>query len=166
MTPRLRSRLRTAGLLALLAVPVATVPGGSGYVVERAYAHTLPATASPASSSPSPEESRAGSRAGEGRVRPGRTQPEPVKRLGGKHVVPPAHPVRPKPPSKPDEPNAPASPSPARTEPPPAADAAREAAEQTVPGNEGPLLRVLPLGLGLLLIGLGLAFLALRLRRG
>ncbi|APY87310.1 hypothetical protein DCW30_10750 [Streptomyces alfalfae] len=94
------------------------------------------------------ETARAGSRAGEGRERPGGVNP----RL-------------PDPPPPPPEP----SPYVPAHEMPPAAAAHRDAvpgAEREPAGPVLPGLRVLPLGGGLLLIGLGLGFLGLRLRRG
>ncbi|MFF7735367.1 MULTISPECIES: hypothetical protein [unclassified Streptomyces] len=94
------------------------------------------------------EPSRAGSRAGEGRVRPGR--PEDAEEGPG---VTDATAVPQEPPETVPEPSAPAE------------QPVREAAAAERP--TGQVLRILPLGSGLLLIGLGLglAFFALRLRR-
>ena len=89
---------------------------------------------------PAPDASRAGSLAGEGRERPGRRESAPPDETTYEEAVP-----VPEPTSVPDEPgNAVAPPAPV----------------------SGPVLRMLPLGSGLVLIGLGLglAFLALRLR--
>ncbi|WP_329503577.1 hypothetical protein RFN58_22160 [Streptomyces iakyrus] len=101
-----------------------------------------------AAPSASGEPSRAGSRAGEGRVRPGR--PEDA---GDGPGVADATAV-------PEEPRETA---PAPSEP--AEQPVREAAAAERP--VGQVLRILPLGSGLVLIGLGLglAFFALRLRR-
>ncbi|MEV0441920.1 hypothetical protein AB0I84_08250 [Streptomyces spectabilis] len=92
----------------------------------------------------------AGSRAGEGRTRPGRAEPL---------VVPDPRAWRPLPPPAARERRA-------EPKPPPAADAAEPFARRTATGPPIPGLRVLPLGAGLVLIGLGLGFLGLRLRRG
>lgn len=89
---------------------------------------------------PAADPSRAGSLAGEGRERPGRRESAP-----------------------PDEPaSAEAVPVPVPT---PVPDEARDSAALPAPVSP-PVLRILPLGSGLVLIGLGLglAFLALRLR--
>ncbi|WP_330289341.1 hypothetical protein [Streptomyces sp. NBC_00576] len=89
---------------------------------------------------PAPDASRAGSLAGEGRERPGRRESAPPDEAAYEEAAP-----VPEPTSVPDEPGDPAA----------------------RPGTvSGPVLRILPLGSGLVLIGLGLglAFLALRLR--
>ncbi|MEU7644396.1 hypothetical protein [Streptomyces huasconensis] len=96
------------------------------------------------------ETPRAGSRAGEGRARPGRADvplPDPP---------PPSAPPPPVPPREEEQVHV--------TQRDTVADAGQPApAEPVLPG-----LRVLPLGGGLILIGLGLGvgFLGLRLRRG
>jgi hypothetical protein len=89
---------------------------------------------------PAPEASRAGSPAGEGRERPGRRESAPPDEAAHDEAVP-----APVPTSVPDGPQD------------------TGARPSTV---SGPVLRILPLGSGLILIGsgLGLAFLALRLR--
>ncbi|MET7361025.1 hypothetical protein ABZS76_21630 [Streptomyces sp. NPDC005562] len=96
------------------------------------------------------ETSRAGSRPGEGRERPGQVRP-PLTDL-------------------PQVPRAPYTPPPrpAKPEPLPVTlrDTASQPTERPLVGPVLPNLRVLPLGGGLLLIGLGLGFLGLRLRRG
>ncbi|GCB47640.1 hypothetical protein SNL152K_4945 [Streptomyces sp. NL15-2K] len=132
----------------VLGAGVAISPYGSGW----SYGVEAPpeASASPSSTEPS----RAGSRAGEGRERPGRrvpvesapeeadggltAVPEPSRATAG---VPPGHPPRP-------------------TEQEQAVGRAERRAE--------PGLEILPLGSGLILVGLGLglAFVALRVRRG
>ncbi|WP_307840874.1 hypothetical protein [Streptomyces sp. GESEQ-4] len=97
-----------------------------------------------ASPSPSDQPSRAGSRAGEGRERPGRQGvAEPVEEVP-RATLPPRQPRESTTPPQPVE----------------------QAAEAESPAE--PVLRIMPLGSGLVLIGLGLglAFLGLRLRRG
>ncbi|MEU6123125.1 hypothetical protein [Streptomyces sp. NPDC047123] len=93
------------------------------------------------------ETSRAGSRAGEGRERPGRTD------LPGA-LPPPSTPPPVRPPPKP-------KPVPVRHR-----DTAVEPTGPLPADTSLSNLRVLPLGGGLVLIGLGLGFLGLRLRRG
>ncbi|MFD9904468.1 hypothetical protein [Streptomyces sp. NPDC059063] len=93
--------------------------------------------------------SLAGSRAGEGRPRPGRAEPLAVPDPRAWRPLPP-----PPPPERPEH------------TPPPAADAAEPVRGQTATGPPIPGLRVLPLGVGLALTGLGIGFLGLRLRRG
>ncbi|MFF4347239.1 hypothetical protein [Streptomyces sp. NPDC001530] len=138
MTRRLRA-LRATGLLLVLL----TGGGGPAYAIgHSAYA------AEPA---PSADASRAGSLAGEGRMRPGRQDPVPDP-----------------------EDNGDTEPDPDRSE---AGDAPEPSRNDAVPVEQGvvrpgpapePVLEILPLGSGLILIGLGLglAFLALRVRRG
>ncbi|GAA4305948.1 hypothetical protein GCM10023086_23970 [Streptomyces venetus] len=97
------------------------------------------------------EPSRAGSRAGEGRERPGRPgRPEEADTGADDSTAVPEEPPEtlPVPPAQTEE---------------PVRDAAAARGERPV----GPVLRILPLGSGLVLIGLGLglAFFALRLRR-
>ncbi|WP_282796989.1 hypothetical protein [Streptomyces sp. CC224B] len=123
-----------------------------------AAALLTPAPGHAAEPSPAPsaayydEVSLAGSRAGEGRPRPGRARPLDVPDpRGWRPLPPPAREQRPRP------------------EPPPAADpgdTTEQSARSRATGPPIPGLRVLPLGAGLVLIGLGLGFLGLRLRRG
>ncbi|SED98379.1 hypothetical protein SAMN05216489_05123 [Streptomyces sp. 3213] len=119
-----------------------------------------------------PEPTRAGSQAGVGRERPGRTaQPSAEEAENGGDDEATADPVT-------DEDGASAVPTPADS-----ASPSEEAAimpsspplrpvHQTVTHAEDdptePVLRILPLGSGLILIGLGLglAFIGLRVRRG
>ncbi|WP_202918299.1 hypothetical protein [Streptomyces cavernae] len=123
MTPWLRAP-RTACLLLVLAA-----------------ASVHPAHA--ADTDPGQGASRAGSRYGEGRERPGRNEPPPPEAV-------PTY----------------------TAEAPPAVAPSRDAALPTgrglPPASTEPVLRVLPLGSGLILIGagLGLAFVGLRVRRG
>ncbi|WP_257004002.1 hypothetical protein [Streptomyces sp. SA15] len=164
MTPRRRTRraLRATGLLiVVLGAGVTVSPYGTG------WSYGVEAAPKVAASPSAAEPSRAGSRAGEGRERPGRrvpesapedaddtgapedeggqeaggdltAVPEPPRATGG---VPSGHPLRP--------------------------------AEQGQPAGRDdrsaePGLKILPLGSGLILVGLGLglAFVALRMRRG
>lgn len=99
------------------------------------------------------EPSWAGSRAGEGRVRPGRPE-DAGERPGVTDAT-----------AVPETPREPAPEPPAPEPPAPAEQPVREAA--TADRRGGPVLRILPLGSGLVLIGLGLglAFVGLRLRR-
>lgn len=91
---------------------------------------------------PAPDASRAGSLAGEGRERPGRRESAPPDDAAYEEAVP-----VPEPTSVPE-------------------DESGDAAAARPATVSGPVLRVLPLGGGLVLIGLGLglAFVALRLR--
>ncbi|ATL29145.1 hypothetical protein [Streptomyces formicae] len=104
------------------------------------------------------ETSRAGSRAGEGRERPGRSETPETPETPAASLSDPALPV-------PTYPTGPPSPKPERD-----SVAHRDTASDTSrPTRADPVLpglRVLPLGGGLVLIGLGIGFLGLRLRRG
>ncbi|MFG3656568.1 hypothetical protein [Streptomyces sp. NPDC047706] len=165
MTPGWRVR-RAAGVvlgLALSAVVLGCEAVASYETAGPSFAGTgaddVPSIARQRSGPPSPapsvsdsvDPSWAGSRAGEGRLRPGRPEePGPGTET--------AHPS-----GTGAADDAPAS--------PPASDpgAATDEDVQAVTGADpsGPVLRVLPLGSGLVLIGLGfgLAFVALRVRR-
>ncbi|WEO96374.1 hypothetical protein A6P39_021360 [Streptomyces sp. FXJ1.172] len=117
---------------------------------------------------PATEPTRAGSLAGEGRLRPGRPDGPAAEVEGGDRPVPTGSPST----GQAEEPETanlptgtPTASAPARKpglDQPPAHDAARRGATTTEP-----VLQILPLGSGLVLIGLGLglAFLGLRLRR-
>ncbi|MEW2285053.1 hypothetical protein [Streptomyces sp. NPDC047841] len=113
------------------------------------------------------EPSRAGSRAGEGRMRPGR--PDGPEIEDEDDDPPPATPAaQPQEPETAEVPSGP--PSPLETGPDPTGSPRGSAAEQAAPSGEAPtepVLRILPLGSGLVLIGLGLglALLGLRLRK-
>ncbi|MER6026513.1 hypothetical protein [Streptomyces sp. NPDC001851] len=115
------------------------------------------------------EPTRAGSRAGEGRMRPGRPD-GPAAEVEGDDdpVLPPRTPDsgRPEEPETADLPAATPSAAPHEAGLDPARAPAQNAARQNEDTTE-PVLQILPLGSGLVLIGLGLAlaFLALRLRR-
>ncbi|WP_413758149.1 hypothetical protein [Streptomyces sp. MMBL 11-3] len=137
MTPWFRA-LRLTGLLLLLLAGPSYTPGAAAY-------------------EPVPAESRAGSRAGEGRERPGREAPPTPQDSTPAHPDGSAGPdedasTAPEPPAPPERPARPVD--------------AHDAADRPVRASQ-PVLRVLPLGTGLVLIGLGLAlaFLALRVRR-
>ncbi|XUL89438.1 hypothetical protein ACQ86D_24660 [Streptomyces galilaeus] len=191
--------LRTAGLLLVLGTgsvvnPCGGVPaygvgtGSTGGAGGGRAAVTAPASTSPSATALKPasgpdhheqapahasaEPSRAGSQAGEGRERPGRTaQPSAEEDENGADDGDTAEPTA-------DEDGASAVPTPADS-----ASPSQEAAlvpsspplqpvHQTVTHAEDdptePVLRILPLGSGLILIGLGLglAFIGLRVRRG
>jgi len=139
MTPRLRT-LRTWGTLLALAAPaLAASPHGTTPSYET--------RGTPVSyvARPAPDTSRAGSRAGEGRERPGRRESAPPDEAGDPAAYEETVPVpESAPTSVPDEPQDAALPAPV----------------------SDPVLRILPLGSGLVLVGLGLglALLALRLR--
>ncbi|QWB24401.1 MULTISPECIES: hypothetical protein [Streptomyces] len=151
MTPWLRA-LRATGLVVALGAGAVVSPCGSvqAYGAVLAYDDQARARATP--SAPSPEPSRAGTRAGEGRDRPGRAEePEEQREAREATAVPEA-----------SREAVPAVPEPSAPTEPPVREAAAQA-ERPV----GPVLRILPLGSGLVLIGLGLglAFVGLRLRR-
>ncbi|MEW2114405.1 hypothetical protein AB0945_04295 [Streptomyces sp. NPDC005474] len=141
MTPWLRVLRTCATLLALAAPTIAASPHGA----------TPPYGDISRAVRPAPDASRAGSLAGEGRERPGRREsapPDDEADEGDETAVPAPVPV---PTSVPDEPDKSDNP------------------EDTtgLPGAvSAPVLRILPLGSGLVLIGLGLglARLALRMR--
>ncbi|WJV47419.1 hypothetical protein [Streptomyces flavofungini] len=153
MTSRLRGALRAAGPPVLLAL---LLPVGCG----TSTAYAAPPTPTPLTT-PSPNASApyygtgslAGSRAGEGRLRPGRADPLTVPDPAVWRPLPP-------PPREVRRPAERPRPVPVETG---TADAPRERAAE---GPAFPGLRVLPLGGGMVLIGLGLGFLGLRLRRG
>jgi hypothetical protein len=119
-------------------------------------------------SRPAEEPSRAGSRAGEGRMRPGRPDGVEGDDDTGPGEAPDSDAAQPEEPQTADAPDTlpppeeagldPASPTPPTT--------VRQPVQQGGAPAE-PVLQILPLGSGLMLIGLGLglAFLGLRLRR-
>jgi hypothetical protein len=169
-TPAAAGAVALAGVFLLL-------PGGGSASCAAAPAHAVAARS--AGPSPSPREpDRAGSRAGEGRQRPGRAPDEAETADDASGVG-----------ALPDEPaeasagdteaedgdgdtgeDTAASASPAAAVPrvptAPRDDVGRAAAQGD--RADGPVLQILPLGSGLVLIGLGiaLALAALRLRRG
>ncbi|MFF7970590.1 hypothetical protein [Streptomyces sp. NPDC007905] len=186
MTPWLRLTLRLARLLLVLATatPVCgtataygaeTAPPGSPTPSARLTAHASPAARTPRFSASAVEPSRAGSRAGEGRMRPGRPDGPAAEEEGdddtGTVTADPedGYPEEPETADPPaGTPAASDSPEEAGLDParPPLTPEAQNAVHQgQAPGE--PALRILPLGTGLVLIGLGLglAFLGLRVRR-
>ncbi|MFC9926831.1 hypothetical protein [Streptomyces sp. NPDC127190] len=136
----------------------------------------MPSDSASASFRPAdPDPSRAGSLAGQGRMRPGRPD-GPAAEVEGDDDVPTQPPD---PAGIPEEPETadPAGQSPAASQPPEEAGldparpplrpaATQNAAQQSQDAGE-PVLDILPLGSGLVFIGLGLglAFLGLRLRK-
>ncbi|WP_369196971.1 hypothetical protein [Streptomyces djakartensis] len=154
MTPWQRA-LRAAALALALGTGAAVAPYGAApshaAVLAQDDEEAVAApTASPVPSGPG-EPSRAGSRAGQGRERPGR----PVAASEEPGVT-----------DATALPEAPPEPVPEPPEPTVEDEPVRRAA--TAESPTAPVLRILPLGGGLVLIGLGLglAFLGLRLRRG
>ncbi|KRD19082.1 hypothetical protein ASE41_20275 [Streptomyces sp. Root264] len=168
-TPTATGAVALAGVCLLLPV------GGASYAAAPAHA-VAPRSASPSPSASSREPDRAGSRAGEGRQRPGRAadEAEAADDASGVGALP----------HEPDEASAgDAEAGDGDTGDDSAATASPEAAVPATPAaprddvrqaaaqgerSDGPVLQILPLGSGLVLIGLGiaLALAALRLRRG
>ncbi|MFR9790177.1 hypothetical protein ACL07V_16135 [Streptomyces sp. MB22_4] len=133
--------------------------------------HPAPPPSGSASASYHPssaEPSRAGSGAGEGKLRPGRPDGPWAEVEGDDDAVPDSAAAQPAEPETADTPTASPPTEEAGLDPTgsPGRSAARNAAGQSENASE-PVLRILPLGSGLVLIGLGLglAFLGLRLRR-
>lgn len=159
MTPRL-SALRVTGLLLVLMTGAVS----PSYAVSRAVPYAVSYAADPA---PSARASRAGSDAGVGRTHPGREEPTARDEDGSGSHEDTAPTYTDRDPAgenaASDGPDATGAPEPSR----PAALPVQhdEVGPATAPE---PVLKILPLGGGLILIGLGLglAFLALRLRRG
>ncbi|MFI5797042.1 hypothetical protein [Streptomyces sp. NPDC051677] len=182
MTPWQRAlcgmRLGAVGALGVVVLPYGAVPS---YAAVSAYGHVPPYVTVSASATPvpsSPETDRAGSRAGEGRERPGRKvdqredEDEEGQDTAGEDTGE----------EDSDEGSGDAeagdgdgdltgSESPQAVVVPATSatpqDAGRQSATQAERAD-GPVLQILPLGTGLVLIGLGiaLALAALRLRRG
>ncbi|MFE1448417.1 hypothetical protein [Streptomyces olivaceoviridis] len=143
---------------------------------ETSAAVPMPSDSASASARPyrplaSVEPSRAGSRAGEGRMRPGRPDGPEIEDEGDDDPPPATPAAQPEEPEEPETAEVPGvSPSPLETGPDPTGSPQGPAAEQAAPPGEAPtepVLRILPLGSGLVLIGLGLglALLGLRLRK-
>ncbi|GLX49933.1 hypothetical protein Shyhy01_28830 [Streptomyces hygroscopicus subsp. hygroscopicus] len=131
--------------------------------------HPAPSGSASASYPPSSAEpSRAGSGAGEGKLRPGRPDGPWAEVEGDDDAVPDSAAAQPAEPETAETPTASPPTEEAGLDPTgsPGRSAARNAAGQSENASE-PVLRILPLGSGLVLIGLGLglAFLGLRLRR-
>ncbi|MFE9766881.1 hypothetical protein ACFYPC_20570 [Streptomyces sp. NPDC005808] len=157
MTPWLRA-LHMTGLLLALTAGAASPSHAALHRVTHAPSYAALHRVSHAPSyapDPSADASRAGSRPGEGRARPGREEPGG---LSESEAAEPTYTDR----------------DPAALDRPEASAAPQEAAipvRQNVgrPGRTPePVLQIVPLGSGLILIGLGLglAFFALRVRRG
>ncbi|MFJ4034733.1 hypothetical protein [Streptomyces griseoluteus] len=176
VTPWLRLTLRLVRVLLVLAttaVPVCgtataygaeSAPPGSPTPSGRSSAPAVRARNAADTASPSPTVSkpaRAGSRGGEGRMRPGRPElPDPAQDPTGS-----ATPATPEAayPEEPETADSPAAPTPTAT----SAPASRPAAVRQGESTTARAPRVLPLGSGLVLLGLGLALarLGLRIRR-
>ncbi|MEU5533642.1 hypothetical protein [Streptomyces sp. NPDC020362] len=207
MTPWLRLTLRFVRLLLVLATAAPVYGTATAYGAEAAPADSATPAARPVSSASSsasptarvpasaaalvsvapssraPEPSRAGSRAGEGRIRPGRPDGPAAEEEGDDDTGPvtrdPEDPEDPEPdaayPQEPETADAPVGTSTASDSPREAGlDPARPAlppADQNAVHQGGgpaePTLQILPLGSGLVLIGLGLglALLGMRVRR-
>ncbi|MFF9021770.1 hypothetical protein [Streptomyces eurythermus] len=115
------------------------------------------------------EPTRAGSRAGEGRMRPGRPDrpaAEPEDEDDSATATPAVQPAEPETTDVPAASEGPAQEAGPGSTPPAPRPGTRQASRQSE-AVTGPVLRILPLGSGLVLIGLGLglALLGLRLRR-
>lgn len=157
MPPRLTA-FRVTGLLLVLTAGAVS----PSYAVPRAVPYAVSYAADPA---PSAGASRAGSSAGVGRTHPGREESSARDEDGSGSDTVPTYTDR-----DPAEENAASDRPEATGAPEPSRPAAvpvqhNEVGPATAPE---PVLKILPLGGGLILIGLGLglAFLALRLRRG
>lgn len=176
MTPWLRLTLplvRVLLVLATTATPVygttaaygvQSAPPGSPTPSGRSSAPAVRARNAADTASPSPTVSkpaRAGSRGGEGRMRPGRPEPpDPAQDPSGS--VTPTTPQAAYP-EEPETADSPAAPTPTLTPAP----ASRPAAVRQGEDATAQAPRVLPLGSGLVLLGLGIALarLGLRIRR-
>ncbi|MEU0968052.1 hypothetical protein ABZ357_22390 [Streptomyces sp. NPDC005917] len=176
MTPRPRftpGGVRLALVRLLLVLATVLLPYGTAvaYGPEPVVAHDPePVPSDSASASASPEPSRAGTLAGEGRLRPGRPQ-GPAAAVEGQDEDEPGEQTATESEETGDESPAATSAQPPReaglvptaSQPHPTHQAAAHSQEDA----SEPVLHILPLGSGLVLIGLGfgLAFIALRLRR-
>ncbi|MFE9448843.1 hypothetical protein [Streptomyces sp. NPDC006739] len=167
MSPWPRFTLRLVRLLIVLAA--VGPPYGT------AHAATAAPSPSASASAVAAEPSRAGSRAGEGRLRPGRRE-GPAAQIEGDDDTGEA-------PTTPDavssagdetvdggqgNPTDSASPQDAGLAPATPRQRPANTGHSGEAADDGPTLRILPLGSGLVLIGLGLAlaFVGLRVRRG
>ncbi|WP_053729210.1 hypothetical protein [Streptomyces sp. WM6378] len=152
-------------------LPPTTVASGT----TRASPRTEPSPASPrATPSPTLSEERrlAGSRAGEGRIRPGRVEPphdllpDTLDAADPDEVAPAQVGAAPQTPPQVPPPESPqATPRPTLTVGGVLPPARRHQAPQAVSTGSDLRVHVLSLGAGLALTGLGIGFLALRLRR-
>ncbi|MCS0601774.1 hypothetical protein NX794_11190 [Streptomyces sp. LP11] len=146
-------------------------PPGSG---EPSHAVSASASGSAHPSGPAGQPSRAGSRAGEGRMRPGRPD-DPAAEAEDEEAAPTGDfdAVRPEEPEIAEVPGV----TPSASQPPdeagldparlPAQPDDRQQAQRGEAAPSEPVLQILPLGSGLVLmgLGLGLALLAFRIRR-
>lgn len=116
--------------------------------------------AASAAAEPDPATSWAGSRAGEGRERPGRQDAGPLEPEGGDDADAPSE----EPAPEPDDVDTTVAPEPSQNAALPVPPAAPGAGTETA---DEPVLPALALGSGLMLmgLGLGLAFVGLRIRR-
>ncbi|MGW7238888.1 hypothetical protein [Streptomyces sp. NPDC054804] len=173
MTPRSRSTLggvRLAPVRLLFVLATVLLPYGTAvaYDPEPVVVHSPePVSSDSSDASASPEPSRAGTLAGEGRLRPGRPQ-GPAAAVQGQDEDENE--------DEPGEETGDASPAASSAQPPrdvelvpsaPQPHPAHQAVAHSEDDGTEPVLHILPLGSGLVLIGLGLglAFVALRVRR-
>ncbi|MGW1873266.1 hypothetical protein [Streptomyces sp. NPDC001975] len=179
MTPRPRSTLggvRLALVRLLLVLATVLLPYGTAvaYDPEPVVAHdpeSVPSDSAGASASPKP--SRAGTLAGEGRLRPGRPQ-GPAAAVQGQDEDGSGE-DEDEPGEVTGEETGGASPAATSAQPPreaglvptPSPHPTHQAVAHSEEDSSEPVLHILPLGSGLVLIGLGLglAFVALRVRR-
>ncbi|MGW2960495.1 hypothetical protein ACWDGI_18665 [Streptomyces sp. NPDC001220] len=177
MTPRPRSTLggvRLAPVRLLLVLATVLLPYGTAvaYDPEPVVVHgPEPVSSDSSDASASPEPSRAGTLAGEGRLRPGRPQ-GPAAAVQGQDEDENGNEDE----DEPGEETGDASPAATSAQPPrdvelvpsaPQPPPAHQAVAHSEDDGSEPVLHILPLGSGLVLIGLGLglAFVALRVRR-
>ncbi|MFQ3559711.1 hypothetical protein QZN11_23320 [Streptomyces gramineus] len=178
MTPRPRPTsggVRLALVRLLLVLAAVLLPHGTAHAYDPGPVVAQDPEATPsdsASASDSAEPSRAGTLAGEGRMRPGRPQ-GPAAAVQGQdqdedepeedEVAPGDGTGRPSPAVTSARPSGTSGPVPSMPRQQPAQQAAASAEDE----SSEPVLHILPLGSGLILIGLGLglAFVALRVRR-
>ncbi|MGW2682387.1 hypothetical protein ACWC6I_04380 [Streptomyces sp. NPDC001414] len=179
MTPRPRPTsggVRLALVRLLLALAAVLLPHGTAHAYDPGPVVAQDPGATPsdsASASDSAEPSRAGTLAGEGRMRPGRPQ-GPAAAVQGQDEDEPDEPEEDE--EAPGDGTGGSSPAvtsarPSGTSGPvpstPRQQPAQQAAAPAEDDSSEPVLHILPLGTGLILIGLGLglAFVALRVRR-
>lgn len=181
MAPGIRSLTATVsltGALLLAPLPYAVAVGTPSPGPPSSAAPSGMAHAHPSSQAVSEEQHLAGSRAGEGRRRPGRVEPQQnldpyafeavapdevtqAQVTGNLPLSPQVQPPEPPAPSPPQPPSTAAA-TPDGTLPPPRH---HHRQPQALPRSSDLRAHVLSLGAGLTLTGLGLGFLALRLRR-
>ncbi|MEU3500395.1 hypothetical protein ABZ726_06370 [Streptomyces hundungensis] len=181
MTPGIRSltaAVSLTGALLLTPLPYAAAvgtpsPGPPTSASPSGTARPSPRTEPSPRTDPSPQavsqdQHLAGSRAGEGRTRPGRTAqdflPDATDAMASDEAVPGREPAEP-PPAADVPPPEPPPPTPARTPGGTLPPGRHHRSPQALSGNSDLRVHVLSMGAGLTLTGLGLGFLALRLRR-